>query len=229
MMFSAELLIAFLGGVLPALLWLTFWLLEDRCQPEPKRYIFFCFVLGMFTIPFVLQSERFAAGYLTGPLLLLAWAAIEEIFKFGAAYLAAFRSSVFDEPLDAVIYMVTAALGFAALENVLFILVPLESGNWLQTVVTGDLRFIGATLLHTLSSATIGIVLAFTFYQSARIRRMAAVGGVILATLLHTVFNLSILGQGGSSIFWVFLLIWLGIVGALLLVERVKQPSKDYC
>lgn len=228
-MFDPILLVAFLGGVLPALLWLTFWLLEDRCEPEPKRFIFFCFVLGMFTIPFVLQSERFAAQYLTGPFLLLAWAAIEEIFKFGAAYLAALRWSVFDEPIDAVIYMVTAALGFAALENVLFILGPLESGNWFQTLITGDLRFIGATLLHTLSSATIGLALAFTFYKSASIRRIAAVGGVILATLLHALFNVSILGKGGSSIFWIFLLIWLGIVGALLLVERVKQPSKDYC
>ena len=228
-MLDLVLLVALLGGLLPALLWLAFWLLEDRCEPEPKRYIFFCFVLGMFTIPLVLWGERLVAGYLTGPLLLLAWATIEEFLKFGAAYFAALRWGVFDEPLDAIIYMVTAALGFAALENTLFILTPLESGNVLQTILTGNLRFIGATLLHTLSSATVGLALAFAFYHPARIRRLAAVGGLILATLLHTLFNLSILGKGGSSIFWIFLLIWLGIVGALLLVERVKQPSRDYC
>ncbi len=235
-MFDPVLVIAFLGGVIPALLWLTFWLLEDRCEPEPKRYIFFCFVAGMATIPLVLVAERFVAhnelpffGALTGASLLFAWAAIEEIFKFGAAYLAALRWSVFDEPLDAVIYMVTAALGFAALENVLFIINPIGSGNVLQTIVTGDLRFIGATLLHTLSSATIGLALAFTFYRRAVVRRFAAFGGVILAILLHALFNVSILGKGGSSIFWIFLILWLGIVGALLLVERVKQPSRDYC
>ena len=125
--------------------------------------------------------------------------------------------------------MVTVALGFSAAENALFLINPLTQGNILQTVVTGDLRFIGATLLHTLSSATIGLALAFTFYKNAAIRRFAALGGVILASLLHTLFNLSILGKGGSSIFWIFFIIWLGIVGALLLVERVKQPSKDYC
>lgn len=228
-MIEPVLVVAFLGGVLPALLWLTFWLLEDRCQPEPKRYIFFCFVLGMLTIPLVLDAERFAAGYLTGPLLLLSWAFIEEVLKFGAAYLGALRWSVFDEPLDAVIYMVTAALGFAALENVLFIMAPLETGNWLQTVITGDLRFVGATLLHTLCSASIGLCLAFTYYQNAAVRRITTAGGVILAVLLHAGFNLSILGQGGNSIFWIFLTLWLGIVGALLLVERIKQPSRDYC
>ena len=221
--------IALLGGLLPALLWLAFWLMEDRCEPEPKRYIFFCFVAGMATIPLVLWGERLATGYVTGPLLLLSWAAVEELGKFGAAYFAALRWSVFDEPLDAVIYMVTAALGFAALENTLFILNPLENGNILQTIMTGNLRFIGATLLHTLSSATVGIMIALAFYHRASIRRFAALGGVILATLLHALFNLSILGKGGNSIFWIFLLIWLGIIGALLLVERVKQPTRDYC
>lgn len=228
-MLDPVLLVAFLGGIVPALLWLTFWLLEDRCEPEPKRYIFFCFILGMLTIPFVLQAEHVAANYVTGPLLLVLWAAIEEIFKFGAAYLGALRWSVFDEPLDAVIYMVTAALGFAALENMLFILTPLESGNILQTIITGDLRFVGATLLHTLSSATIGLAIAFAYSASATSRRIAAGIGVILAIVLHAGFNLSILGQGGSSIFWIFLILWLGIVGALLLVERIKQPSRDYC
>jgi RsiW-degrading membrane proteinase PrsW (M82 family) len=228
-MFEPVVLVAFLGGILPALLWLTFWLLEDRCEPEPKRYIFYAFVLGMLTIPFVLEAERFMAGYLTGPMLLLSWAFIEEAFKFGAAYLAALRWSVFDEPLDAVIYLVTAALGFAALENVLFIITPIESGNVAQTLITGNLRFVGATLLHTLCSATIGLAIAFTYYKNASTRRFAAVGGVILATALHAGFNLSILGQGGSSIFWIFLILWLGIVGALLLVERIKQPSRDYC
>lgn len=228
-MFEPVLLVAFMGGLIPALLWLAFWLLEDRCEPEPKRYIFFCFVLGVATIPVVLWGERLVAGYITGPLLLLAWAAIEELAKFSAAYIAALRWGVFDEPLDAVIYMVTAALGFAALENTLFILTPLESGNIIQTVLTGNLRFVGATLLHTLASGTVGIALALAFYQRAAVRRVATAGGLILAILLHTLFNLSILGKGGSSIFWIFLMLWLGIVGTLLMVERVKQPSRDYC
>jgi RsiW-degrading membrane proteinase PrsW (M82 family) len=204
-------------------LWLTFWLLEVRCEPEPKRYIFFCFVLGMFTIPLVLFSEKFAAQYFTGTALFLAWAAIEELFKFGAAYFAALRFSVFDEPLDAVIYMVTAALGFAALENVLFILQPLESGNVLQTVVTGDLRFIGATLLHTLSSATIGLALAFSFYQRAAIRRLAAIGGVILAIFLHALFNLSIIKSEGEKILMIFLFVWLGAIVLILFFEKIKR------
>lgn len=228
-MASAIIFIALLGGLLPALLWLMFWLVEDRCEPEPKRYIFFSFLAGMVAVILVLPLERLAAGYFTGTMLLLVWAALEEIFKFGAAYIVALRSRVYDEPLDAIIYLVTAALGFSALENALFLWAPLKEGDILRTIVTGDLRFIGATLLHTLTSATIGITLALSFYKNIETRRFAVLCGVILAIVLHTVFNFFILGGGDGVTFWVFLTIWFGIIAVLLLVERVKRPSRDYC
>jgi RsiW-degrading membrane proteinase PrsW (M82 family) len=223
------LLVAVLGGILPALLWLVVWLMEDRCDPEPKRYIFFCFIAGMIAVPLVLPLEQRVAHYLTGPYLLAMWATLEELFKFGAAYVAALRFRVFDEPLDGVIYLITAALGFSALENVFFLLTPAADGDLLRTIVTGDLRFIGATLLHTLASATVGVALALSFYKSARVRRLAALGGVILASALHTLFNFFILSSGSGSTFMVFLVIWLGIVALLFTIEQVKQPARDYC
>jgi RsiW-degrading membrane proteinase PrsW (M82 family) len=226
---SAGLLIAVLGGILPALLWLAFWLMEDRCDPEPKRYIFFCFLAGMVAVPLVLPLERALVPNLAGSQLLLVWAAIEELFKFGAAYLAALRFRVFDEPLDGVIYLVTAALGFSALENVFFLLTPAADGDMLRTIITGDLRFIGASLLHTLASATIGISLALSFYKRVHVRRLAAIAGVILAVALHTLFNFFILESGSGSTFLVFLVIWLGIVALLFAIEQVKQPERDYC
>ncbi len=185
----------------------------------------------MVAVPLVLPLERMAMGYFAiGSFsLLMAWALLEEGFKFIAAYLGGLRFAAFDEPLDGVIYLVTAALGFSALENALFLYSPLMQGEVLRTIVTGDLRFIGATLLHTLASATIGISIALSYYKPAAVRRMAAIGGVILAVALHTLFNFFILGQGGNATFWVFLCIWFGIIAALLMVERVKQPRADYC
>src|SRR3954464_3997779 len=103
-MLSAPLFIAFLGGVLPALLWLTFWLLEDRLHPEPKWYIFFCFVAGMLMVAVVLPIERLALLHTSGTQLLFLWALTEEVSKFAAAYVIALHSRVFDEPLDAIIY-----------------------------------------------------------------------------------------------------------------------------
>lgn len=225
---SPDTFVAFLGGVLPSLLWLAFWLFEDRCEPEPKRYIFFTFVAGMAAVLPVLALEEYAATVLSGALLLLAWAFTEELFKFAAAYFVALRSWVFDEPLDAIIYMVTAALGFSSIENALFLWGALPQGA-LHGVLTEDLRFVGATLLHTLSSATIGVSIALSFYKSRALRALYALCGVILATALHTLFNFFILGSSGNATFFIFLCIWFGIIAILLLVERVKYPARDYC
>ena len=234
-MLSPVALVAFLCGVIPALVWLSFWLFEDKKHPEPKRFIFYTFIAGMAAIPVVLVLEKFveaqaaaAGGPSEGLLVLFLWAAIEETFKFAAAYIAALHWRVFDEPLDAVVYMITAALGFSALENALFLASPIASGQFIQTIVTGDLRFVGATLLHTLSSATVGLCLAYAFYQGAHMRRRAAVVGVILATALHTLFNFFILEKGGSATFLVFVMLWLGIVALLLFIERVKRRAYRY-
>ncbi len=227
-MVPLDLLIAFLGGVCPALLWLFFWLMEDRCDPEPKRYIFYSFLAGMAAVGPALFLEWFAKEYYTGFALILAWAVVEEVLKFGAAYFIALRLYVYDEPLDAVIYMVTAALGFSAMENVLFLWTPVANGDLLRSVVTEDLRFMGATLLHTLASATIGLSLAISFKKPASVRKMYAIGGLVLAVALHTLFNFFILQKGSSDTLWIFVCIWFGVIAALLITERIKVP-KDYC
>ena len=225
---SPVLFIAFLGGLLPSLLWLGFWLLEDRCEPEPKKYLFITFLAGMIAVVAVLPFERFSMQYFSGTALLLVWAVLEEGFKIGAA-LIALRSRALDEPIDAVIYLVTAALGFAAMENTLFLLGPLENGNALTTLLTGNLRFIGATLLHTLASATVGILMAVAFYRSVEARRWFFTGGIVLAVALHTAFNFLILKGGAGLMFTAFIGIWAGIVAILFLTEHVKRPARDYC
>ena len=222
-------LIAFLAGIAPTGIWLSFWLLEDRCDPEPKRYIFYSFALGMLAVALALPLEQYAESFATGFGLYLSWAAIEELLKFGAAYLAALRLPVFDEPLSGLIYLVTAALGFSFVENTLFLMPSIMDGNLLRAVATGDLRFIGATLVHTLASGVIGIALGLTYYAPASVRRLAALGGLILAILLHAYFNFFILKAGSSGTFFVFFCIWIGIIALLMFTERIKLPERDYC
>ena len=226
---ALALLIAFLCGVVPAFIWLFFWLMEDRCEPEPKRYLFYTFFCGMLAVFPALFLEKWAGVYTTDFALVILWApAIEELFKFGGAYLAALRYHVFDEPLDAIIYMATAALGFSAMENALFLFLPVFHGEILRSVVTEDLRFMGATVLHTLTSTTVGLMLAFSFYKPSIVRKWYAVIGLILAVGLHALFNFFILQEGSDETLWIFLCLWFGVIAMLLMTERIKQP-KDYC
>jgi RsiW-degrading membrane proteinase PrsW (M82 family) len=221
---SPTLFIAFLGGIVPSILWLAFWLFEDRLHPEPKKFLFLTFVLGMVVVWPVFKIEEFFVGYAAGTVLLFWWAFTEEAAKFIAGLLGGILWPVFDEPLDAVIYMVTAALGFAAVENTLFLMGSLNQGV-AHGIITGDLRFIGATLLHTLSSATIGVALAYSYRKSVGVRRFFALAGVILATALHTLFNFFILGSSGDATFGIFFFIWLGIIAILLTLENIKHAG----
>lgn len=216
---------ALLGGVIPTLFWLWFWLKEDRCHPEPMVLLLGAFLAGMVAVPLVIPLERAVATVTSGGLMVILWAMIEEAMKFVMAYFAVLRRKEMNEPVDAVIYMITVALGFAALENALFLLSPLGDGLIAETLHTGNLRFIGATLVHTLASATIGISIALAFYRGHAWRDVAACIGLILATALHALFNFSIISQSDKNegVLIAFFSIWIGIIVLILLFEKVKR------
>ena len=170
-------------GVFPALLWLGFFIIEDYKHPEPPRMIAKVFIAGALSalvaaaLQFSLQiSVPGIVGYGTSsPVGFFAFALIEEVVKFGGAYLLIRRSKSFDEPVDAMIYLITAAMGFAALENALFLL---STGSSL-ILETALMRSVGATFLHAVASGFVG------FYWARR----RLVLGLIIATALHTAFN----------------------------------------
>lgn len=228
-MISPEaLLFALFGGILPALLWLVFWLREDRLHPEPRRFILYVFLGGMLAVPLVLPLEEFTGRYLAGTSLFIVWAFIEEGMKLGAAYAVVLRRREVDEPIDAVMYMVTAALGFAALENTLFLLDPFANGEIFVGIMTGNLRFLGATLLHVLSSSMIGLAMALSFYRNKRLRHRAVFAGLILAIFLHSLFNFLILNNASGKVLVVFAGVWVGVIVLLLLFEKIKQIQRPH-
>lgn len=221
---------AFLGGLLPALVWLWFWLKEDTKRPEPKRLLFAAFAAGMIAVPFALSLEKFAHEFLEGSFfLILVWATIEELLKYAGAYIVAFRvlcldgSRCLDEPIDPLIYLITVALGFSALENTLFLVTPLENGSVLASILTGNLRFIGATLLHVVASASIGIAMGFSFYKKGVAKKVYLFIGLFTAIALHTLFNFSIIIDEGENIFVVFGFLWFAVFALLLFFERIKR------
>lgn len=215
---------ALAGGLLPALAWLWFWLREDAPHPEPRRLIALAFLMGMLTVALVIPIQKFAAPFLAGTTALFtAWSIIEEVMKYVMARISVLRRREDDEPIDPVIYMVAVALGFAAAENTLFILSPLAGDTMTQTILTGNLRFVGATLLHVLSSAVIGVALALSFYRSPAQKRLFALGGVILASLLHSAFNFLILNTPESRLMNTFGFVWLGVIALLAILEYVKR------
>lgn len=214
---------AFFGGLLPSFIWLYFLLKEDAKHPEPKALIILTFVAGMAAVPLALPLEHYAKVHLDGNFsVLTAWALIEEGLKYAmAAALILWRRAV-DEAPDYVIYMITIALGFASAENMLFLVSPLADGDFVASFLTGDIRFLGSTLLHVVASAAIGFALALSARARPGARMLAAALGLILATALHTAFNLLIMEQGASNAFTAFFFVWVIAVVFLAAFEVLK-------
>lgn len=222
---AATFFLALGGGFLPALFWLWFWLKEDP-HPEPRKILFLTFFSGMAAVGLVLAFEYLTSLYLRGAALLLIWALIEESFKYLAAWKVALTRPSFDEPIDALVYLITAALGFASLENVLFMLKSFAGAGLLSGFITGNLRFIGATLLHTTCSAIVGASIAFSFFHKEKMR-YNVIGGITLATVLHFIFNYFIIKGNGENLLRVFIPLWLGIIIIIFIFEKVKRIKKN--
>ncbi len=220
---------ALCAGLLPSLLWLWFWRHEDNAHPEPRTLIALAFIGGMLGVFIALVLEKISVLLIPAHspyYLVLAWAAIEELVKYFIASLLVLNRRENDEPIDNVIYLISVALGFAALENTLFILGPILQHSFNTGFNTANLRFIGSTLLHTISSSSIGIALAFSFGKSAVVRRHALWIGMFIAITLHTLFNLFIIQGSGSGVLIIFSVVWLAIVILILLFEKIKRLSR---
>jgi protease PrsW len=218
--------IAAVSGLVPALFWLWFWLREDKLRPEPLLLIAITFIGGMAVVPLALPLQKLAIELYIGTNLVVAWVIIEEVLKYALAVLVILWNRAVDEPIDMIIYMIVIALGFAALENTLFLLSPLMSGDYLNSTLTGSFRFLGATLLHVLASGTVGVFLAFAFYKSKLVQIGFGMVGLFLAIVLHALFNFFIIGASGETILGVFLFVWIGIIVLFLLFEKVKATER---
>jgi len=223
------LLFALIGGIVPALIWLVLWLRIDCVHTEPLRMVMISFALGMLAVPIVYPIQGFIFEHVTFKeltlLTLLLWAASEEILKYLAARFA-IHSYAYDEPIDAIIYMISAALGFAALENTFFIVGPLISNDLFQGFMTGNLRIFGASLLHVLSSATVGACIAYTYYKKYFGKVLGLIVGLILAIVLHTTFNFFIIKANGYSLFIIFAGVWSPLIFLVLIAKRIRRFSK---
>jgi len=221
-------LIALLGAAVPSLIWLFFFLRKDL-HPEPKQVILYTFTAGalasLITVVFQYAFKYLLIGE-SGNLILMVviLAFVEELFKFLAAFRSVSRDPAFDEAVDAMIYMIAAALGFASVEN-LFIFAgsvsEISAAGLSEIWNTFILRFFGATLLHSVLSAIVGF-----YWARGRLRNkrfLYITFGIILVTILHGAFNYLILKFDGIQA-----LIYPGIllVSALSLVfvdfERLR-------
>lgn len=131
------------SAVLPAiLLWVYIW--KRDAQPEPTSWLMKAVAWGVaISIPVsivevVIESMLFGAGGMpsnlfgTTAMAFLVAAIPEETFKLLALWMVLRKNPYFDEHYDGIVYAVSVGLGFAAIENVIYVFGQEE---WLTTAI----------------------------------------------------------------------------------------------
>lgn len=218
--------------MLPSLAWLFFYLHKDE-HPEPKDMLFLVFLLGGFIGPVAVLVQFLAVKafkpffYIIGlydfipqaVCLLLINIIIfaplsEELLKYLVVKWQVLKNPAFDEPVDAMIYLIVSALGFAAIENMLNIfLIPNVTTQlaFSQSIA----RFLSATLLHALASGMLGYFVALSMLNFKK-RRLLFWGGFTMATLFHSIYNYIVWLIDFNKIFVLALALLLIIMAAIV-------------
>ncbi|PIU16596.1 hypothetical protein COT20_00095 [bacterium (Candidatus Gribaldobacteria) CG08_land_8_20_14_0_20_39_15] len=224
-------------GLLPSFIWLSFYLRKDA-HPESNRMVLKIFFYGMLAaLPAAFLEmgifQEFGKLNLSPFLIIvlntfLGVALIEEVLKYLVVRGKVLGSPEFDEPIDAMLYMIIAALGFAALENILILFRLGPTFLFGQTLGVSILRFLGATFLHALASGTVGYFLALSFFEIKKGVKLLSFG-LGISILLHGLYNFSIIEIEGSLRFLIPLVILIGLAIFLTFAFKRLQKMKSVC
>ncbi len=197
--------------------------LRDKYEKEPLRLLLLAMVSGGLTVVPVFFAEGFLEGYSSyfPGLMKAAWRAFvvagftEELFKFLVLYVLIWRSPEFNEKFDGIVYAVFISLGFAAVENVLYVT---SSG-----FSTGITRAITAVPAHAVFGITMGFFFGMAKFYPGETRRLKQ-KALLYPVLLHGIYDFILFTE----------IAWLSIVFAGFVVflyfsgfKRMKKLSNE--
>ncbi|MBI5482316.1 MAG: PrsW family intramembrane metalloprotease [Deltaproteobacteria bacterium] len=219
-------------SLIPCLIWLAFFYFQDFYQREPVWIILVTFLLGAASalVALVLNTMGSAIllsmfGKTTTYKVLELWLVVgpvEEFVKMSAVLDFAYRRKEFDEPSDGVIYAAAAALGFAALENVIYL-----ARHGEQIIM---LRGIFANSGHALDAAIWGLALskAKAAPNIASKRAGIIALGWLLAAAVHALYD-TFCFLGGRSMVATLAMLVVFMIGMFIYVEirLIRQVLKS--
>ena len=211
--------------ILPSLLIVAFFVKSDRF-PEPTIQIIKIFMFGIFLcIPaFYINTaldEIYSNTNISEALIrsFLSAAPVEEVLKFTVLYSLVYKMKDFNEPIDGIVYGVTASLGFATLENFYYVYLLADYFET-SSMSLAILRSFSAVPAH----AVFGVFMGYFFMKYVFIKKGDnLLFAFIVPFVLHGCYNLF-----ASSNFIVSLgLVLVSWIIALRMFSRLKKTQKD--
>ncbi len=223
--------ISFILAILPVGILLRYFYKKDSLKPEPIGLIFKVFIwgfLGVFPTIFIELFVRsfknffsFSVIFFVGFEAFIVAGLVEEFVKLYIVKKSVYGNRNFDEVMDGIIYTITASLGFACLENIMYVI-----GSNLAVAV---IRGITAVPMHAIMSGIMGFYIGKAKFSSSAREKSLIKKGLMIAVILHGTYDflLMILQYFPQLLFinltFVVLLIILGGKHLLKLIKKSKN------
>ena len=201
---------------------------KDTHEKEPVGVLVMCFIFGVLIC--------FPAGFWNSgvfeifaydldednamlPSFFMAFFVVglgEEILKYLVVVLYAFRKPCFNEPFDGIVYAVMVSLGFAAFENIFYVM---EGGLGVAV-----LRMFTAVPMHAAFAVIMGYYIGLSKYYKGNARAEKSLKGLIYAILLHGLYDFFLFQDDFPLL---GLLIFPMIIWALFLCRKAMKKHLD--
>jgi len=205
----------------PVAILLSYIWLRDKYEREPWSMLVKALVLGALSVIPILFVEEFLMGYINlfSGLMRPFWNAFvvaacsEELFKFLFLYLLIWKSREFNEKFDGIVYAVFISLGFAAVENVMYVF---RYGQ--QAGVT---RALTAVPAHFLFGVAMGYFMGMARFFANRRRTMIRLA-IAVPILLHGIYDFILMSQQEILLIgFIPFIIWMWYFG----LKKMKELS----
>jgi RsiW-degrading membrane proteinase PrsW (M82 family) len=227
-------------AIVPALLFVWYYYKQDKQKPEPKGLIIKTFILGVIiTLPVIIVElivNAFEGFFGWLPLLyplfraFVVAALCEEVFKLLIVKIYVYNKFDFDEMMDGIVYTIVASLGFACMENILYVM---DGG-----IPVAILRAFTAVPMHALASGMMGYYIGKAKFASTKHEERSLIyRGLWIAILIHGFYDFFLFSMPvltpfiGLAIFplliWTFIQLRRNIKLAIKEDIKAGRVSKD--
>lgn len=221
-----ELYFKLLAAVAPAII-LAMIIIGKDGKPEPTRWLLAATGLGVLAGPAVLllgwlgwpdiPNDTFTGAFLSA---FISAAIPEECLKFAALWILAKRCRHFDEMFDGIVYCVCIGMGFAALENILYVL-----GSEDEWISVGIARALMSVPMHYVFAVIMGAFFSLGWFDSSkRTKYMFAALG--LPILVHGVYD-TLCFSAGLDEMWSSIVLLAFILGFKYIRRYVKSLTNS--
>ena len=186
-------------SIAPIITLLVYVYYRDKYEKEPLSLLIKGVITGMIiTIPIIFAEKLIGNIFMpkeSAPLYAIAFfdafmvaALCEEAFKFLAVYMLIWRNPNFNEKFDGIVYAVFVSLGFALVENILYVT---GSGNGITVGIT---RAFTAVPAHAMFGVLMGYYMGMAKF-SAKESSMAIQKAFVVPFLFHGIYDFILMSR----------------------------------